>query len=358
MANRIISSTDTSGNTSVIVNSDHSILIVGVGVDTTKEVIFNITSTTEAITHFGPSSVAVQLVNTLIKNGVSYIKGINIAEFGEAKPYATKELAYAGALAKTMTDEDIKCIILDCVDSTVTAVLNTHLTNAETAELARYGVVGVSAATITVAGATAIATALNGSRMFVAYPNVTDANNVVLDGTYTAAGIAAIIMTCTDDPALPVSGVGIKGFGGIATKLLDTEINTLITAGVTPLYPDNSVPTISRLVTTAQQVTNVDSVWHDGTTRFISDNVLESVKSVLKANYKRTKNVSRVISSIRTDIISVLTEKQGLEIIQNFDKANVSVIKDPSNNYGALVDYPIQVVTPLYTITITQHLKV
>ena len=95
-----------------------------------------------------------------------------------------------------------------------------------------------------------------------------------------------------------------------------------------------------------------------GTTRMIADNVLESVETRLRAKFKRTKNVTRILASIRTEVIDVLTEKNGLEIIENFDPATVSVIKDPTDTYGALVDYEFDVVTPLYTITITQHMKI
>ena len=48
---------------------------------------------------------------------------------------------------------------------------------------------------------------------------------------------------------------------------------------------------------------------------------------------------------------------QGLEIIENWDEATLTVARDPQDLYGALVDYEFDVVTPLYTITIRQHMK-
>jgi hypothetical protein len=357
--NKIISSTDTNGNATVIRNSDRSILIVGEGVDATKELVFNISSTADASTHFGGSSSCIAIVNILIKNGVKNIKGIVTGEYAATgKPYTTKALAYAGAFAKSLVVDDIMCIILDTTDPTINAGLKAHLDSADAEELFRYGVVGVPTATTTVAGAVAIATAITSDRMFLAYPNVVNDSGVVQDGCCTSAGIAAIIVTQTNDPALPVSGISINGFGGVASKLLTAELSTLVTGGVTPLYPNSGLPTIYRLVTTAQKVATVDSIWHDATTRFIADDVLMAVEEKLRANYKRTKNVSRIINSIKTDVIGVLENKAGLEIIQNFDKSTVSVIKDPNDTYGALVDYQFQVVTPLYTITITQHMKI
>ena len=79
--------------------------------------------------------------------------------------------------------------------------------------------------------------------------------------------------------------------------------------------------------------------------------------TTLQATYKRTKNTARILDAIRTTVIGILEAKEGLEIIENFDKNTVSVIQDPNDIYGALVDYEFDVVTPLYTITITQHMK-
>lgn len=363
MANKIIGKTDTSGalsvGVSVVSNSSRPILLVGTGVDETKEVIFDVNGTTDVITHFGASSPFIEAVKILIRNGVNYIHGICVGASGSSKPYETESDAYEAALDKSMLlDEDAMCIILDKSDATIYTGLKAHLTKAEGEDLFRYAVVGVPAATTTIEGAKAIATGINHDRIFVAFPNAVDANGATVDGVLTAAGVAAAICTETNDPALPVSGVAVNGFGGVSKKLLASEQDELAKAGVVALYPESGVPTIYRMVTTAQASSGTDSIWHDATTRFIADNVLASVIAKLRANYKRTKNVTRILNSIKTDVITVLEEKEGLEIIKEFDRATVSVTNDPNDIYGALVDYEFKVVTPLYTITITQHMKV
>lgn len=359
MANKIIGRTDTTGNVSVVTNSDRAVLLVGTGVDETKEVLFQINSTTEASTHFGPESNASEIVRILIRNGVTNIKGICVGDVGESeKPYTKATDAYAAALTKSMSAEDIMCIILGESDKTLYSAVKKHLAEAEAEDLYRYAVVGCGSDVNTTELAIAEATAVDSDRMFIPYPNMVDDAGKAVDGSITAAGIAAAIVTQTNDPALPVSGVPLSGYGGVAVKLLKTEFDTLCDGCVVPIYIEGGVPYIYRLVTTSQKDDGKDSIWHDATTRLIADDVLDSVMAKLRANYKRTKNVARVLNAIKTDVISVLEDKEGLEIIQNFDRDTVSVIRDPNDIYGALVDYEFQVVTPLYTITITQHMKV
>lgn len=359
MANKIIGRTDTTGNVSVVTNSDRAVLLVGTGVDETKEVLFQINSTTEASTHFGPESNASEIVRILIRNGVTNIKGICVGEVGDSgKPYTQATDAYAAALTKSMSAEDIMCIILDKSDKTLYSAVKSHLAEAEAEDLYRYAVVGCGSDVNTTELAIAEATAVDSDRMFIPYPNMVDDAGKAVDGSITAAGIAAAIVTQTNDPALPVSGVPLSGYGGVAVKLLKTEFDSLCDGCVVPIYVEGGVPYIYRLVTTSQKDDGKDSIWHDATTRLIADDVLDSVMAKLRANYKRTKNVSRVLNAIKTDVISVLEDKEGLEIIQDFDRDTVSVIRDPNDIYGALVDYEFQVVTPLYTITITQHMKV
>lgn len=359
MANKIIGRTDTTGNVSVVTNSDRAVLLVGTGVDETKEVLFQINSTTEASTHFGPESNASEIVRILIRNGVTNIKGICVGDVGESEePYTQATDAYAAALEKSMSAEDIMCIILDKSDKTLYSVVKEHLAEAEAEDLYRYAVVGCGSSVSTTTLAVAEATAVDSDRMFIPYPNMVNDAGTTVDGSITAAGIAAAIVTQTNDPALPVSGVPLSGYGGVAVKLLKTEFDTLCDGCVVPIYIEGGVPYIYRLVTTSQKDAGKDSIWHDATTRLIADDVLDSVMAKLRANYKRTKNVTRVLNAIKTDVISVLEDKEGLEIIQNFDRDTVSVIRDPNDIYGALVDYEFQVVTPLYTITITQHMKV
>lgn len=348
MANRITGSTDTTGAISVRPKSAKSLLLVCKGAGSaTPNVMHTVVGTNDAKTKFGET--ASKLVKILINNGVDNIKCINVSTTGDAA-------AYTAAMDASLADNSIKVVILDTVVPDIVTALKSHLAKAEGEDMFRYGVVGLTATTTD--AAVEEVEAINDKRMFAPFPNLVDAENNTLDGIYAAAGLGALIMTETSDPAMPMNGVELIGFGGVSMPLLKADKTTLEQGGITGIV-GNSAPSIWRLVTTHTTDADgkADPIWHEGTTLFIADDVLETVINTLQATYKRTKNTTRVLDAIRTTVIGVLEAKEGLEIIENFDRSTVSVIQDPEDIYGALVDYEFDVVTPLYTITITQHMK-
>ena len=352
MANKITGSTDTSGALTVIPNIPKSVLVVArVAGSATKSVepkkIFQIYGTADAIASFGVDSIAPKIVKVLIANGVDNIKGIIVPEAPES---SAEDTTYKDSLEVSMLDKTIKCIITDSDDAKVIAAVKDHLTVAESNDMFRYSVFGTTKTTQ--AELAQFAKTVDSNRIFIVAPQM-------LIGTENAhqqicaAGLTAAIMVETSDPALPMNGVNIKGFSGVGILMLSAEMDALVKAGVTPIYDEDMTPAIWRLVTSAQN----DQVWQEGSTRFIADYVLESVENMLRKNYKRTKNVTRVLNAIRDDVKLTLQTLNELEIIENFDESTVTVSKDTADSYGALIDYEFDVVTPLYTITINQHLK-
>lgn len=352
MANKVTGSTDTSGALTTIPRAIKSALVVAkAGADKTANIgdkqVFSINGTADAVAVFGDDSVAQKIVRVLISNGVDNIKGIVVP--------ATGETALADALEASLLDDTIKCIITDTNDTQAVSAVKTHLTMAESNDLARYAFFAPdeeNAADQT--KLVAFAKTIDHNRIFVPGPTLYMPDGVtVAPPQVIAAGLAGLVMTETEDPALPMNGVAVAGFGGVARMMLTAERDALANAGITALYNEGNTPTVWRLVTSKID----DPIWQEGSVRFVADYVLERVMTMLRANYKRTKNVTRILESIRDDVRVVLKDIESLEIIENFDPATLTVSRDPSDMYGALVDYEFDVVTPLYTITINQHMK-
>lgn len=353
MANKVTGSTDTSGALTTAPSILKSILVVGTKKEgSTTEVkentIFGITGTADAKAVFGGNEVVEKIVKVFIQNGADYINGMILG---------SSETAMADALEASMSDKSIKVIITEGNDTTTIAALKDHLTLCEKNDMFRYGVIApTEEASATQTALVAFAKTVDSDRIFIP-STLPTLNGAVVDPQVAAAGLGALIMTETDDPALPMNGVSIAGYSGLARTMLESEMKILANNGITPLYLEGTAPTVYRLVTSCVTDESNHTIWQEGTTRFIADYVLENNENMLRANYKRTKNVARILKAIRGDIKINMEKFEAAEIIENWDESTLTVVKDPKDQYGALVDYEFDVVTPLYTITIKQHMK-
>ena len=353
MANKVTGSTDTSGALTTAPSIMKSILVVGTKKEnSTTEIkentIFGITGTADAKAAFGDNAVVEKIVKVFIQNGADYINGMILG---------SSETAMADALEASMADKSIKVIIPEGNDTKTIAALKDHLALCEKNDMFRYGVIApTEEASATQTTLIAYGKTVDSDRIFIP-STLPTLNGAVVDPQVAAAGLGALIMTETDDPALPMNGVSMAGYSGLSRTMLETEMKILANNGITPLYLEGTAPTVYRLVTSCVTDESDHKIWQEGTTRFIADYVLETNENMLRANYKRTKNVARILNAIKGDIKINMEKFEAAEIIENWDEATLTVTKDPQDMYGALVDYEFDVVTPLYTITITQHMK-
>jgi len=354
MANKVTGSTDTSGALTTAPSIMKSILVVGTKKEnSTTEIeentIFGITGTADARAAFGDNAVVEKIAKVFIQNGADYINGMIIS--------GSSETAVADALEASMADKSIKVIIPEDNDTKTIAALKDHLALCERNDMFRYGVIApTEEASATQTTLIAYGKTVDSDRIFIP-STLPTLNGAVVDPQVAAAGLGALIMTETDDPALPMNGVSMAGYSGLSRTMLETEMKILANNGITPLYLEGTTPTVYRLVTSCVTNESDHTIWQEGTTRFIADYVLETNENMLRANYKRTKNVARILNAIRGDIKINMEKFEAAEIIENWDESTLTVVKDPSDQYGALVDYEFDVVTPLYTITIRQHMK-
>jgi len=281
--------------------------------------------------------------------------GLTPVTTSDNTPPVAEAQTYDDALDSLAREDHQQAIIVVDTDSDVPhAAIISHLTTAEADDKFRYAVIGMTPGASNPEYTLRAATFAASKRVFMVGPNPIDANGIPVKGYIAAAAFAAKLAIETSDPALPLNGVTFdNGFSGVERVLASVERSAFITAGITPLVGINGVPSIYRAVTCSS-----DATWKEVTTVMIADYVLISVMDRIKANYKRTKNVVRILNAMRTDVIDVLDTINGLEIIENFDPKTVVVSRDPSDTYGALISYDFDVVTPLYTVTITQRMKV
>ena len=171
----------------------------------------------------------------------------------------------------------------------------------------------------------------------------------------SAAALAGLLCA-GDDPALPLSGAALEGLtaAGMPT---DSEIDTLVRAGVTPLEAAGGAVRVVRAVTTRTATEGVpDDTWRELSTVRIVDDVIPAVRDALRAKFLRRKNTAVTRNAIRAQTAILLDDRVRREIIEGYDGLRAeSVAGDPT---ACQVSFTFRVVQGLLRIHLYAHILV
>ncbi len=308
---------------------------------------------------FGTDSEFTDMTNLiyhLFKNGAKKVIAVPAAVPTSTETKAT-DADYQSALDALLKEEAVQIIVTDSTELTVHAKIKTHVEDASADTKERIAVVGGASGKTATEVVTA-ATAINSSRVVYVDPApLADDATTQLSGAYMAATVAAQIAVNVD-PALPMTGVELKGFGGLEVKRTGNEIEALLGGGVTAIETINGRIQIVRAVTTYTQDAggNPDTTWQELTTTLIADDVITTVRNALAVKYRRAKNSEAKRSSIKTEVATILESKLNAEIIEEYTEP--SVTKNSSNPTWCDVDFGFNVMDPLNQIHISAHMTV
>ena len=270
----------------------------------------------EAVTAFGGEETLTELVRLLFLNGAAQVKAVPVAE----------EAGYKAAFSVLEAAEDIAVVVCDSGELTVQQALRDSVKAASEARRERIAVVGGKAGE----NATALvqrAEGLNSER----------------------AG--------ESDPAIPLGGAELKGVDGLEARYGDTEIDTLVRGGVTPVEQAAGVVSVVRGVTTRTKTGEAaDATWRELTTIRIVDDVIPTVRDALRARFRRAKNTEQSRGAIRSQVVLELENKLAREIITGYGE--VSVEADADNPTVCLVDFSFTVAHGLNQIWLSAHITV
>lgn len=301
-----------------------------------------LTSYSAGAAHFGEEGTMAKLLRLLFLNGASTVAAVRV----QAEDY---ESAFA-----VLEKEDVQVVVCDSGELTVQQALRTHVTAASSARRERIGVVGSSGETVSQLAARAAA--LNSERMVLVGPDVLDSSGTRLSGVYAAAAVAGAI-AAGKDPAVPLNGVELQGLGGVSAALSDTEIDTLVRAGVTPLESVAGTVSPIRGITTRTTTGEApDTTWRELTTILIVDDVIPTIRDALRSRFTRTKNTARTRSAIRSQVIVELEKKVMAETIDSYGQVTAAPSEeDPS---VCEVEFSFAVAHGLNQIYLTAHITV
>ena len=292
----------------------------------------------DAATAFGEAAIT-ELVRLLFLNGAAQVKAVPVADAE----------SYTAAFTLLEAEEDIAVVVCDSDTLTVQQALRDSVNTASANRRERIAVVRGKTAE-TVSNLVTQAQSLNSERMVLVAPLGGDA------GAAVAAAVAGAI-AAESDPAVPLGGAELKGVGALQAQYSDTEIDTLVRGGVTPVESVAGVVSVVRGVTTRTKTGEAaDATWRELTTIRIVDDVIPTVLNALKARFRRAKNTEQSRGAIRSQVVVELENKLAREIITGYE--NVTVTADTENPTVCLVDFAFTVAHGLNQIWLSAHITV
>lgn len=308
------------------------------------------TSFDDAVTKYGEDSNIVKMMDIAITNGGSKFIVVMADE--------ATTVDYVSALEILEMEEAVDIVITDAMTSVEFTNIKNHVVSASENRKERTAVVGFDAAT-DLSTAITNGTTINSGRILAAYPNGLDASGNELPGFYTAAALAGQL-AAEQDPSMPMTGVEIKGFYGLAKKLKDSEMISLIDAGIVPLETRNGVIRIVRCITTYTKNSEgaEDITWQEVTTVRISDYIFKDMREALARKFSRVKQTKDVRDAIKSEVMSRLTQYQTSEYIENVEPTDATVEINPTNPLRNDVKFKYDVTGPLNVIHLTGYLVV
>ena len=143
----------------------------------------------------------------------------------------------------------------------------------------------------------------------------------------------------------------------MATRYSESEVDTLLQGGVTPVELVGGVCSVIRGVTTRTKTGEAaDATWRELTTIRIVDDVIPTVRDALRARFRRAKNTEQSRGAIRSQVVLELENKLAREIITGYGE--VSVEADADNPTVCLVDFSFTVAHGLNQIWLSAHITV
>ena len=288
---------------------------------TANEVV-TLTSYAEGVSAFGEDAEGTvgmaALLAALYRNGAAVVKAVKVS--------AATPTGYEAAFA-ALEQEAVDVIVCDSTSVDVQLKLRASVEKASGAQRERIGVVSGGASETAAPG----------------------------DVRMTAA--AAAVIAGESDPSVPVNGAVLAGFSGLSASYDDTQVDTLVTGGVTPLECVSGEVSIVRGITTRTTTGGAaDKTWRELTTVRIVDDVIPALRASLRARFVRSKNTAQVRAAIRSQVMVELENKRAQEIIDSFGEVSVKASEDDPT--VCLVEFSFAVAHGLNRIYLSAHITV
>ena len=322
-------------------------VIALIGTSTAAAGLYTVTSYASGAATFGADSQLTKMLKLAYQNGAGTVL---------ASPVSTDTLdKYQAAWNLVLAEKTASFIVIGSAQETVQTGLKSAIEEASKQKGECIGIVGLSQPTVS--AMTTRATALNSERLVLVGPDVYLTGETAAGGGCMAAAALAGVLANETDPALPLNGAELKGLGGVTANYDDTELDGLITGGITVLETDSGKVQIIRAITTRTKTAGAaDATYRELSTMLIIDDVIPAIRDSLRAKFTRAKNNKTTRSAIRSQVVVELEDRLAREIIDSYD--SLTVTASTSDPTVCLVEFGFTVTHGLNRIYLTAHISV
>ncbi len=294
---------------------------------------------------FPPSSTPGKMLQLAFSNGAAQVVFCPVA--------AATTQGYSAAVTALLTEGEVSCLATDCETRQILNAMDDLLC----AEGARECIAFAGVSTPTLESLCALAQNLNCERQVLLGADVRYAGDEADGGGCLAAAAMAGLLSSQEDPALPLNGAQLAGLDAVSLTLTESQIDTLVRAGVTPLEAVGGQVRIIRAVTTRTATEGAaDITWRELTTVCIVDDVIPAVRNALQAKFLRRKNTAVTRNAIRSQTAIILDDRVRREIIEGYDSLTVEPVESDPNTCE--VSFHFQIVHGLCRIHLQIHILV
>lgn len=330
---------------SCVAHPDYDNRIVGIvaGSSLTPEGIIYITKTKDAIDNFGASSTITKLCDIALKNGAYKIAAVAVAE---------NSLNYGSAFTLLENQDNICAVMCDSENLGMQNLLEESINNASNNKNRRIGIVSRSS----VLKILDWASYFNNERMVLIVQRSTDNSQNILPACYIAAAMLGLIAK-NADPTSSFNGAVLNGINNLPANLSESDVDDYIKNGITTFECNNSKVKLIRAVTSRTKTgEELDYTFRDLNTTLIIDEIISSISETLSSFIKEAKNNKITLSAILTQTIIKLEEYMESNIIDSYEKPQVSISEDDPS--VCIVKLDFSVLRELNQINISAHLKI
>ena len=320
-----------------------TVAVVATASGDAREAYYRWNSYSRAAADVGECALS-RLAQLALRNGAGTVYGIPVTDSD-----------YTAAFATAASLEDVAVVVCDSTQTSVQQALRTMVDNCSAVRKERIAVVA-GAADESVTDLVERAEALNDERLVLVAPGCVNAAGTAQGGVECAAALAGAIAGTTD-PALPLGGAQLYGLEGLETTYDDSDIDTLVQGGVTPLEILAGACYVVRAVTTRTTTGGAaDTTWRELTTILVVDEVIPGIRDALRARFTRSKNTEQTRGAIRSQVVMELEDRVSREIIDGYGDVTAEPLStDPT---VCLVEFAFTVAHGLNQIWLSAHITV